>query len=529
MPSDERRRFRQREYSGRDVIMGKLFETISNPAHILAAFLSIREKFVNPELELYEPYVPGIDGIDLKLFDRHLEDNITLCRKVLLGEEDFHPQILRLVPKDKPGEFREVFVQSLRDKVVQKAIAMPLAEILERHYSSNLYSYRKKRHFSNKEAARKIRAHLKKKGGRAHIFRTDIPEYTDNLGQAKLLALFEKVIPGENDVLALISRFMHQRCYQQNRIVCRIVGIPSGSPLTAICANLYLNDLDAEMFRLGFDYYRYGDDMLVLADTEEGLRAARDVMAKELSSLNLRISEKKTEIASPGEPFEYLGYRFEGARVSVAHTSLEKYRRWVREQLPRQRYRSRPNASEQERRALLKRVIVDMNVTTEKNLRQLPWIRSFPVLDTDDDLRELDAFIKDRMRLCVLRRTTAQARKLVPERWFRELGYKSLVGVFHRIARRRPLGPYSGWRLYYGTDYETYLDDHRKLSPLRRVWENIKFHWRFIRASLNARTFGDRRRSAREDSDASPDPRSDRFSAPQSSRDENPVRPDGKS
>jgi retron-type reverse transcriptase len=490
---------------GQDVTMGKLFEKISDPAHILAAFYAIREKYVNPELELYEPYIPGIDGIDLNLFDKHLDDNIALCRKVLLGEEDFHPQILRLIPKDEPGEFREVFVQSLRDKVVQKAIAMPLAEILERHYSSNLYSYRKKRHFSNKEAARKIRAHLKQSGGQAHVFRTDIPEYTDNLNQAKLLSLFEKLIPGENEALGLITRFMHQRCYQRGQLVCRLVGIPSGSPLTAICANLYLNDLDREMFRLSIDYYRYGDDMLAMAATAEELQHARETIANKLAELGLGISEEKTEIAAPGEPFEYLGYRFEGPRVSVAHTSLEKYRRWVRLQLPRQRYRRMPNSSAGERRKLLKHIIVEMNVTTEKNLRQLPWIRSFPVLDTDDDLRQLDAFIKDRMRLCVLRRNTPQARKLLPDKWFRELGYKSLVGVFHRITRRRPLGPYAGWRLYYGTDYEAYLDKHQKLSPLRRAWENVKFHWRFLRASLNSGTLGDRRRSARGDSDASPD------------------------
>lgn len=484
--------------------MGDLIHKISQPDHILAAFYEIRENYFHPALELYKSYVPGIDGLDLKSFQKNLSENIQRCRELILQGKEFHPQLCRTIPKDQGGELREVYVQSLRDKVVQKALAMPLAERLEAHYFPNLYSYRKGKRYSNKEAARLVRAQLKKLKGRAFVYRTDIPEYTEHLKQERLLAQFETLLPGEPEVLELFQRFLRQRCYRQGKVISRLEGIPSGSPLTPICANLYLKDLDEEMFRRRWNYFRYGDDILVLAESEGELNERKARVEESLISLGLGISQEKTALLGPGEPFEYLGYRFEVGGVTVAAKTLKKYRNWVREQLPRQRYRRFPNRTRAERRALLRRIIIDLNTVTQKNLRQLPWIRSFPVLDTDRDLRELDHYIKDRIRLCVLRRPSPRARQMLPDKWFGELGYKSLVGAYHRITRRRSLGPFLGWRRYFGANFDKRRAEQGAPSFLSRRWADLKFHWRFFRRCLDAGTFGDSIRNGPRDNDEIP-------------------------
>jgi Reverse transcriptase (RNA-dependent DNA polymerase) len=145
----------------------------------------------------------------------------------------------------------------------------------------------------------------------------------------------------------------------QNSIIQRHdkeFGIPQGSPISDLLANLYLLDFDREMStearRLGGHYSRYSDDILIVLpgaalDGEAAMRFAQQCIAK--YGDEIKIKDEKSYIyefspASGGDQnfcrvlghegqgkngLEYLGFRFDGKKVYIKDSTLSNLWRKV--------------------------------------------------------------------------------------------------------------------------------------------------------------------------------------------------------
>jgi RNA-directed DNA polymerase len=93
-------------------------------------------------------------------------------------------------------------------------------------------------------------------------------------------------------------------------------GIPQGSPLSPLLANLYMRrfvlgwkKLGLEQ-RLGSRIVTYADDLVILCrkgKADEALQRLREIMSR----LKLTVNEEKTRICKvPGGEFDFLGYTF---------------------------------------------------------------------------------------------------------------------------------------------------------------------------------------------------------------------------
>jgi RNA-directed DNA polymerase len=471
--------------------MTGLLKRVSDKEHLLASYRRIQENYKDDVYPGYRRYASGIDGEDLKDFDLHLEKRIEDCRTFILEGRAFAPQVHRRVPKDTPGEFRDVYLLTLRDKLVQKAVADLLTPLLEKTYYPNLYSYRPSGRFGNRTAAAGVMKLLKDRDWNVHVLKTDIEDYSEHMRHDLLRRKFEELIPGEARILQLLEMFLRQPRLVKGVLSTALMGIPSGSPLTPLCNNLYLSDLDAAMFRKGCFYRRFGDDILLISPEKAELNADAETLFRILEDHGLPLSKEKTVRTGPDESFEYLGYLFEKDALRIAPKTLVKYKQWIRSELTQVRYRGERRRTPEDRRRLLKKVLKDLNTATERGLFQLPWLKTFPLLSEDGDLKMLDAFIKDRVRFCVLGRMSNRRFQTVPEAWFRELGYKSLTGAYYRVSRRRGLGPYTGWRLYFGTNFEEEADKHVPLTGLSKFWRRITDRVRFVRQALKGSAIAD--------------------------------------
>ncbi len=93
-------------------------------------------------------------------------------------------------------------------------------------------------------------------------------------------------------------------------------GIPQGSPISPLLANLYMRRFVLAWKKLGLErslgsrIVTYADDLVILCrrgKAEEALRRMRDIMGK----LKLRVNEEKTRICKvPEGQFDFLGYTF---------------------------------------------------------------------------------------------------------------------------------------------------------------------------------------------------------------------------
>lgn len=114
-------------------------------------------------------------------------------------------------------------------------------------------------------------------------------------------------------------------------------GIPQGTPISALLSNIYMMDFDRDMATAVENakgkYFRYCDDMLILAPSGQG-PALKELAEKFVALYRLEIQTKKTEersfkktgaIITANRPLQYLGFLFDGQRILLRSASLARY------------------------------------------------------------------------------------------------------------------------------------------------------------------------------------------------------------
>lgn len=115
-------------------------------------------------------------------------------------------------------------------------------------------------------------------------------------------------------------------------------GIPQGTPLSGLYANISLLEFDQAMTNLaqslGGSYRRYSDDIALVFPNSVCAKTVIAGVEAELGSIGLAVSKKKTEIAhfesgvlsgEEAKPFQYLGFTFDGQRTLIRQSSLNRY------------------------------------------------------------------------------------------------------------------------------------------------------------------------------------------------------------
>lgn len=119
-------------------------------------------------------------------------------------------------------------------------------------------------------------------------------------------------------------------------------GIPQGTPVSGLYANIYLRTFDREMVALcesyGGSYRRYSDDIAVVLPAGAKAGHVVGVVEKMLADYGLSMSTDKTDTAdfrngllvSP-KPIQYLGFTFDGFEIRIRPSSLDAYRKKMRQ------------------------------------------------------------------------------------------------------------------------------------------------------------------------------------------------------
>ncbi|MGN2429741.1 antiviral reverse transcriptase Drt2 [Pseudomonas syringae] len=122
-------------------------------------------------------------------------------------------------------------------------------------------------------------------------------------------------------------------------------GIPQGSPISALLSNIYMLSFDKALayFLSGLEapYYRYCDDIIVIADLEHENKI-REFIEREILKIGLNIQPKKTEVRRftlksgvlcSDKPLQYLGFTFDGVRIHLRSSSISRYYKKLRKRV----------------------------------------------------------------------------------------------------------------------------------------------------------------------------------------------------
>lgn len=235
-----------------------------------------------------------------------------------------------LQAKDDRG-VRPLVVPPLEDRVAQRAAASILGESVDAILEECSYAYRKG--FSRAGAARAItRAYDE---GYRHVLDADIASFFDAVDWDLLAAKLDALFPFD-PLIELVKRWVQSDVVFEGRRIVRTRGLPQGSPLAPLLANLFLDEFDETLLGRDFRLVRYADDFVVLCrDVDEAL-AAREEARAALARLGLTFNDNKTAIRSIDDGFTYLGYLFcRSIVVDEQSATVPERRELTVEEIPR--------------------------------------------------------------------------------------------------------------------------------------------------------------------------------------------------
>ncbi|WP_295421681.1 CRISPR-associated endonuclease Cas1 [Sulfurovum sp.] len=262
----------------------------------------------------------GLDGVSLEVFKEDLIENLKELQTELLRSR-YTPEPLKHIHIEKEDNTeRPIGLSSLRDKIVQKTLALVLSDYYEPHFSDKNYGFRR-----NKDTLKAVaRAKDLVQKGRIWVLRTDIDNFFENIDHERLMHILTSRIEDKN-VVQLIAGFLTNGSFARYRYLNNKEGIHQGDPLSPLLSNIYLNQLDWFLEEQNVAFVRYVDDISIFCHSKKEAEQAQVNLEAYLHSIDLHTTESKTAIThSIKEGFTFLGIGFKGWELSIAKDRLDQ-------------------------------------------------------------------------------------------------------------------------------------------------------------------------------------------------------------
>lgn len=325
----------------------------------------------------------GVDHVTVEDFGHRLDSEIAQLGGDL-RHGTFRPQMIRRKLIDKPGttEKRPLGIPTVRDRVVQGALRQVIEPIFEKGFAEHSYGFRPRR--GCKDALRRVDSLIRK--GYRYTVDVDLKSYFDTIPHGLLMGEVRKRI-ADGRVLGLIEAFLKASILDGMESWEPTRGAPQGAVLSPLLSNLYLDDLDHQMARGGYEMTRYADDLVIQCRTPQEAERALAAVREWVGPRGLTLHPTKTKIVDvETDGFDFLGYHFQKHYRTPRKKSLDRFRETIRGKTRRTNGTS------------LREIIVAVNATTRG------WFEYFKH-SAPGIFRELDGWIRMRLRSILRRRT----------------------------------------------------------------------------------------------------------------------------
>ena len=267
------------------------------------------------------PGAPGVDGKDFADVETYGVQRWLGELALALRQEKYQPDPIRrvFIPKAN-GKLRPLGISTLRDRVCMTAAMLVLDPIFEADLPPEQYAYRRGR--NAQQAVIEVEDTLFH--NHPEVVDADLADYFGSIPHAELMrSLARRIV--DKRVLHLIKMWLEcavEETDDRGRKTRTTVakdsgrGIPQGSPISPLLANLYMRRFVLGWKKLGLEQHlgsrlvTYADDLVILCrrgTAAEALVQLRALMGR----LKLAVSEEKTRICRiPRDHFDFLGYTF---------------------------------------------------------------------------------------------------------------------------------------------------------------------------------------------------------------------------
>lgn len=329
----------------------------------------------------------GMDGMPVKDLYAYLRANRERIETELrLGKYQPQPILGVEIPK-KNGKTRLLGIPTVIDRMLQQAVSQVIAIKFEMEFEDYSYGFRPNR--NAQQAVLKAQEYIN--SGLTQIVDIDLRSFFDEVDHSILLQILYRKVKCPL-TLRLIRKWLRVPIWKDGKLVKRRKGVPQGSPLSPLLSNIMLNELDKEMENRGLRYVRYADDFSIYTNSHsEARKTGNEIYLFLKDKLKLPINREKSGIRKPVN-FTILGFGFvptyvKGERGKYQLVVSEKGWKTLRQKIKTITRKTTP-ATFGERIQKL-------------NELQRGWLGYFRMASIQGKLKELDGWIRNRLRYCI--------------------------------------------------------------------------------------------------------------------------------
>jgi RNA-directed DNA polymerase len=261
---------------------------------------------------------------------------VTIQRQLRAREYSFGPYKSFIVREKK---FRHVVDAPMKDRIVHWMLYEYMLPIWRPRFIADTFGNLPGR--GTHAAVRRL-ADFARGEGAKWVLQLDISKYFYSVNHSLLKARVLRYI-GDQDVRALLVDLIdsfrtgaeHDHLFPADGMYrqTRDKGMPIGNLSSQLFANVFLNDFDHWVKQtLGVRrYIRYVDDMVILTDTADELRAISAAIVAKLASEGLTIHPKKVRLAPVAAGVPFLGYIVWPNHISVGAYGRRRYHQRLRQ------------------------------------------------------------------------------------------------------------------------------------------------------------------------------------------------------
>lgn len=383
-----------------------------------------------------------LDFLFYKIEKQHLTKSEEQSIKTFIEEKEYLPLCdawkrhsfpvhlpeKRIINKEGSTKKRVVYSFPEKENIFLKFISFQLFRY-DSYIAENCYSFRRRQGVPH--AIRKIGCitHV----DQMYCLKTDISNYFNSIDIPILLEQLSFLREKDSMLFELFERILSEdRVIECGRIIHEDHGAMAGVPVSPFFANIHLREIDQYFLEKDIPYFRYSDDILIFAATENELQERQHILFQMIHDLNLSVNHDKVAISLPNEPFEFLGFRFGSGRIDLSDHTLYRMKARIRRKADSLRRWQRKKGLDSEKAAI--GFINAMNhklygCPDDKEFSWNKWF--FPNLTTDRRLKEIDQYMQEYIRYCVTGRHYKGNYRITYD-MMKKWGYRSLVNEYYK-------------------------------------------------------------------------------------------------
>ena len=278
----------------------------------------------------------GVDGIKSEDVIKWFYDHPHMLTGSIL-DGSYRPQPIKRVYIPKPnGEKRPLGISTVVDRTVQAAVANVLRDEYESQFSDGSHGFRP--HRGCRTAINQALKYANE--GYIYAIDLDLRKFFDTVNHSKMLQVLSKTVKDPR-VMKLVSRMLRVKVMEDGKCIKSQIGLPQGSAVSPVLANILLNELDQELDRRGLRFTRYADDLMVFCKSQRAAERVPESSSRFIEEkLFLQINKEKTHVSKLNPEVKFLGFGFyqqkDGIWVATVHAkSRSRFRDKMREILDR--------------------------------------------------------------------------------------------------------------------------------------------------------------------------------------------------